>query len=265
MMVLGQGGNPMRTVPFAVAAAALVAGCVTTETVQFRPTATQQALIRDGQPAIVSRLKNSIVLVRPALRQFQPGARPIFVVAMYNLTNAPLEFRVGNVEVTQLVNGQPAALKVVTYEQLVSEEHDRQVLRALGAGLAVAGNSMAAANAGYYHSNSTVYTPRGAFQVNTTGYSPTAAAIAQSNANAQNEALISATIEKGQANMATLEHGVIKDNTLMPGEWYGGQLHIQPLVSDNGSGTKTYQIVVNVGPDRHEINIAQGSGPEAGT
>jgi hypothetical protein len=249
----------MRIV-FAVAAAGLLAGCVTTETVQFQPKASQQAMVRDGQAALVSRLKNSIVMVRPASRQFQVGARPIFVVAIYNLTHGPLEFRVANVEVTQFVNQQPAALKVVTYEQLVSEEKDRQVFRAIGAGLAVAGNSMAAANAGYYHANSTVYTPRGStYQVSTTGYSPTAAAIAQTNANIQNEAVISATIERGQANLGALEGSVIKDNTLMPGEWYGGQLHIQPLVSDSGLATKTYQIAVNVGADRHEIEITQGT------
>ena len=65
--------------------------------------------------------------------------------------------------------------------------------------------------------------------MNTTGYSPTAAAIAQSNASAQNAEMISDVIERGQANLATLEHAVIKDNTVMPGEWYGGQLHIQPV------------------------------------
>ena len=58
--------------------------------------------------------------------------------------------------------------------------------------------------------------------------------------------------------MAMLERGVIKDNTLMPGEWYGGQLHIQPLVSDDGSA-KTYSIAVLVGSDRHEITIVQGN------
>src|SRR6266540_1979261 len=109
--VRGLRGWAMRVV-CALGCAALVAGCVTTETVQFQPRATQQALMRDGQAALVSRLKNSIVLVRPAARQFQPGARPVFVVAMYNLTNGPLDFLVGNVEVTQIVNGQPAALKV---------------------------------------------------------------------------------------------------------------------------------------------------------
>ena len=43
--------------------------------------------------------------------------------------------------------------------------------------------------------------------------------IAQNNAAVQNEAMFAATIEKGQRNMAALEQTVIKDNTLMPGEW----------------------------------------------
>jgi hypothetical protein len=56
--------------------------------------------------------------------------------------------------------------------------------------------------------------------------------------------------------LANLEHSVIKDDTLMPGEWYGGTLNIQPLVSQNGR--KTYTISIMVGSDRHEITIVQG-------
>jgi hypothetical protein len=247
----------MRTA-LALAAAALCAGCVTTETVQFEAKADQQAVVRDGQPALVSQRKNSLVIARPAAREFRIGGRPVFVLAIYNRTGTPQEFRVANVQVTQVVHGEAAQLKVITYEMLVQEEKTRQVFAAIGAGLAAGANSYSASQAGYYNSNSTVYTPRGTYQVNTTGYSPTAAAIAQSNANAQNTEMIGATIERGQANMAMLERGVIKDNTLMPGEWYGGQLHIQPLVSDDGS-TKIYSIAVQVGSDRHEITVVQGS------
>lgn len=57
--------------------------------------------------------------------------------------------------------------------------------------------------------------------------------------------------------MAALEQTVIKDNTLLPGEWYGGQLHLQPPSSDDGP-VKTYTIVVVVGADRHEITVVQG-------
>jgi hypothetical protein len=238
--------------------AASVAACVTTETVSFKPKAHQQGLVRDGQAALVSRLKTSIVLVRPASRQFQPGARPVYVLGIYNMSPGPLEFRVADVQAMQIVNQEAVALKVITYEQLVQEEQTRQVFAAMAVGLAAAGNSMSAANAGRYNSTSTVYGPRGTYNVHTTGYSPAAAAVARANASAQNEAMISAAIDRGQANMASLEAGVIKDNTLLPGEWYGGQLHLQPLVAEAGRA-KTYQIVVVVGADRHEIDIAQGS------
>ena len=244
-----------------VATAALCAGCVTTETVQFQARPDQQAMVRDGRPGIVSTKNNSIVIVRPAARQFQIGGRPVFVVAIYNRSRTPQEFRVANVSVNQVVRGADLPLKVITYEQLVDEEHTRQVIAAIGVGLAAAGNSMSAANAGYYHANSTVYTPRGAYMVNTTGYSPTAAAIAQTNASAQNAQMIGATIEQGQANMTALEGTVIKDNTLLPGEWYGGALYLQPPSSDDGP-VKIYTITVSVGTDRHEISVVQGQ-PQA--
>jgi hypothetical protein len=73
----------------------------------------------------------------------------------------------------------------------------------------------------------------------------------------QNEAMISATIEQGRANMAALERGVIKDNTLMPGEWYGGQLHLSPPVNPPSGNAKNYSIIITVGPDRHVIEVAQ--------
>ena len=50
-----------------VALCAALGGCVSTnETISFRTTnPQQQAMMRDGQPALVSRQKNSLVLVRP--------------------------------------------------------------------------------------------------------------------------------------------------------------------------------------------------------
>jgi hypothetical protein len=73
----------------------------------------------------------------------------------------------------------------------------------------------------------------------------------------QNEAMFAATIERGQQNMVQLEQAVIKDNTLMPGEWYGGQLHLAPP-TDQGGGQKAYSIVIMVGSDRHVREVAQG-------
>src|SRR4249919_2851768 len=115
---------------------ALVAGCASTETVQFQPRAQQQAMIRDGQAALVSRSKSSIVMVRPASRQFQAGGRPVYVVAITNLGAAPINFLMANVGVTQNIKGQPLALKVMTFEELATEERNRQIAAAVLGGLA---------------------------------------------------------------------------------------------------------------------------------
>jgi hypothetical protein len=238
--------------------AALCSGCASSEVATFQAGAGQESIVRDGQAALVSRAPNSLVMIKPAARQFRSGGRPAFVVGIYNLSPAPLQFQVANIQATQTVNQQVVQLKVFTYEELVQEEKNRQVAAAIITGLAVGANAASAANAGYYHSTSTVYTPNGAYQVHTTGYSPTANAIAQENASAQNEAMISATIERGQQNLATLEQSVIKDDTIFSGEWYGGQLVLQPLASgDSRDLPKTYSIAILVGQDRHLIDIVQ--------
>jgi len=232
---------------------ATLGGCVTSgETVQFRASnPQQQALVRDGRPALVSRQKGSVVLVGVASRQVQTNGRPVFVVGISNLGKTPVDFRVGQVEAMQHVGASDYPMQVVTYEMLVQEEKNRQVAAAIFTGLAAGANAYSASQAGYGHYT----TPSGRTG---TFYSPTAAAIAQNNAAAQNEAMVSATVEAGQRNMAVLEQAVIKDNTLMPGEWYGGQLHLAPPVAAEGGGQKTYTIVITIGADRHVIDIAQG-------
>ncbi|MEH2589809.1 hypothetical protein [Bradyrhizobium sp. AZCC 1721] len=241
----------MRILPIA-ALCAVLAGCVSNgETVSFKASnPQQQALMRDGQPALVSRQKTSLVLVKPAARQLQANGRLVFVVGINNLGRQPVEFRVGQVEAIQHVGGSDFSMQVVSYEMLVQEEKNRQVAAAILTGIAVAGNSYSAANAG----RGTYTTPSGRTG---TFYSPTAAAIAQGNAAAQNEAMVAATVETGQRNMAMLEQAVIKDNTLMPGEWYGGQLHLAPP-TDQAGGQKSYTIVITVGTERHVIDVSQG-------
>jgi hypothetical protein len=236
-----------------------LAACESYDVVQFQATnPQQQALMRDGRPAISSRQKNSLVLVSPAGRQIKSGSRPVYVVAIYNLAKTPVDFRVSDVEVIQVVNSQSYQIPVVPYEALVHEERNRQVAAAILTGVAAAGNSISASQAGHGTFNATSYGPRGG-TVTTSGsyYDPTANAIAQSNAAAQNEAMISTTLAQGQANLATLERSAIKDNTLMPGEWYGGQLHLAPPQNSSNDEAKTYTISLQVGSDKHVIDVTQ--------
>jgi hypothetical protein len=176
--------------------------------------------------------------------------RPVFVVGINNLSNGPLDFRIAEVEANQRVGASEYPMQVVTFEMLQQEEKNRQVASALLVGVAGAANAYSASRAGY----GSYTTPNGR---SGTFYSPTANVIAQNNAAAQNEAMFAATVERGQQNMAQLEQSVIKDNTLMPGEWYGGQLHLAPPTDQSG-GQKVYSIIIKVGSDRHVIEVAQG-------
>ncbi|MGY3610992.1 MULTISPECIES: hypothetical protein [unclassified Bradyrhizobium] len=107
-----------------------------------------------------------------------------------------------------------------------------------------AGNAYSAFQAGYGR-----YTTSSS----RTFYSPTATAIAGGNAAAQGEAMTAATIETSQRSIAQLERAVIKDSTLMPGEWCEGQL---PL-ANQGSRPKTCSIVVTAGSERRVIDVSQ--------
>ena len=107
--------------------------------------------MRDGRPALVSRQKTSLVLVRPASRKLQSNGRPVFVVAINNLGRQPVDFVVGQVEAVQHVGGSDYEMKVVTYDMLVQEEKNRQVAAAILTGVAAAGNAYSASQAGYGH------------------------------------------------------------------------------------------------------------------
>lgn len=168
--VFGIGGSTMRIL-IVVTVCAVLGGCMSAgESVSFRASNPhQQALMRDGQPALVSRQKSSLVLVRPAARQLQANGRPVFVVGINNLGKQAVDFRVGQVEAVQHAADSDFEMKVVTYEMLVQEERNRQVAAALLTGLAAGANAYSAANAG--HGSYT--TPSGRTG---TFYSPTAAA-----------------------------------------------------------------------------------------
>ena len=92
--------------------------------------------------------------------------------------------------------------------------------------------------------------------VNVQGYDPTAAAVAQNRAAAQNEAMIATAVETGQRNLSALEQTVIKDNTLLPGERYGGQLQFD---APNGDAPKSYGITVQIGNDTHQFDVVQSA------
>ena len=132
-----------------------------------------------------------------------------------------MDFRLDAVEVVQGNQG----LRVFSYEELEGEERNRQVAYAVMVGMAAGLNSADASGHGWW---------------------------AERAAARDNERLANQVAKAGKRNLAHLEKSAIKDHTLLPGETYGGQIHISP---PTGEGTKAYAIRLMVGSDRHEIEV----------
>jgi hypothetical protein len=126
---------------------------------------------------------------------------------------------------------------------------------------AVAGADTAlASRAGYRTRTTTENSPSGTRVYQSTSYSPTRAATAQRRALHRGGRMVNAAIRGGDSNLAALEREVIKDNTLLPGEWYGGTLHVQPPADgSDSSAPKRYSIAMTIGPDTHTIDVMQAS------
>jgi hypothetical protein len=68
--------------------------------------------------------------------------------------------------------------------------------------------------------------------------------------------MIASTVEIGRRNLDALETTVIKDNTIFPGEWYGGVLKFE---DPPGRPPFSFRIIVTVGGDVHEVDVMQSS------
>jgi hypothetical protein len=240
-----------------------LAGCVTNDVVSYKPSATQQPIIRDGVEALISNQPKSVVMLRPSGRGVEPGKRAVYVVAVQNLSSKPINLRVADIQVVQTKNGQHArALPIKTYEQLAKEEKTRQVIGAIGLGLSAASTTAAANNAGYgtAHGTATTYGPYGTYKTNASMsyYDPAARQLALAQANAQNNQNFQNFATRSEANMAALEMDVLKDNTVMPGEWIGGTVTFEAPRKEFADGkSKSYSIAVKVGEETHFIEAVQ--------
>lgn len=241
-----------------------LAGCNSIQQYSFQPGSGQMVINRDGLQGIVSRKARSVVVVSNARRGPAVGYRRV-AVGIQNISNAPLNFNFGDVEIYQTKNGDPTRpMTVVTYERLVNEEKTRQVIGAILLGAAAGANAYAASQAGhgtaYGTVNTTSYGRYGTYNstsnVAVNYYDPGINYAAQANAAAQNAQMMANASANAEQNLAALENGVIKSNTMMPGEWYGGQLFFEaPTAMGEQADLKTFLIRIRVGADVHQFNV----------
>lgn len=235
-----------------------LAGCVTGEKVKFIPSHGQMAITRNGIPAVSSVKKQSIALLSQKNREIRQGARVPFVIAFQNRTNMPLNFIPERMSILQILPDKTSQkIEIISFEKMQQEERTRQVVAAILVGVAAGANAAAAANAGHYNSRTIIQTPNGTLLARTSGYDPLASSIASLNANIQNQQMINAAVEQGQANMSVLENQYIKEHTLLPGEWYGGLFLISPLIESTTEKAKNYELTASLGNDEHRFVITQ--------
>lgn len=261
----------MRVIFFVVAVSIALIGCASSDQLTLIADESQTALTRDGVPALLSNKKH-VVMLRPVSRAIDSGSRPSFVIAVNNRSKKPTDLRINRITASLISSeGKTADLHVYGYDELVAEEKRRQRWAAVGVALQGVASSMSAASAGYSRTHGTysgntygTYSGglNGTYSGSTYGtYSSTTydagrAHAAQQTANAQTAASIANLRATGQRNLAALQNTVLKDNTVMPGEWIGGRVILDsPKQSRNGRAN--YKIDVEFGGEVHSFNVLQ--------
>jgi len=241
------------------ALALIAAGCSQPQTIHLAAAPGQESIIRDGVPALVSR-KQHVVMLRPNSRVIDGSARPAFTIVVNNMSGASHDLLESSISARQSVEGKQVAVRVHRYDELVQEEKNKQAMQAFGAALAGVGRAMSAANAGYVTSTGSVntygYAGHAYGTYSATTYDPLRAQIAQQSANAETASDFEQLRIEGERNLSALQQTILKDNTVLPGEWYGGTVVLdQPAQATKGASE--YVVQVQFAGEVHEFAVKQ--------
>jgi hypothetical protein len=252
----------MRKCACALLAVALASPAVGVKfTMQLAPTSQQQSRMQSGVAAVDDTSPGSSI--RFIQTEGDLKKRGSIELIVMNHADKPFNFGPENVSAT-LADGTP--VQMITYDQLVHEEKRRQMWSAVAAGLAAAGNSMSAANAGYYHGtttyNGSTYGSVGGTSFNATtygsgtysGYNAGQAALAQSVANAQNQATFARMAETNVSSMEALK-GNIRTTTVDPQQMFGGSVMFELPKQARGSKVDVpVTFVVTINGEEHRFD-----------
>lgn len=212
-----------------------VAGSVVAAERTFVPVASDGQIVeyQNGQIVLVTSNARAALVVSYSPESKKSG---YLNLAVQNIADG--SFNVSDSNVT--ISSEGAPLDVKSFADRVKAENRRAMWAAVGAGLAAAGNSMAAANSGYQTSygtysgttNASAY-GRGGYAYGTattmgtyssTTYNQAAAQQAQQAANANNQAMFDRQALTSQLSMQALERSALRTNTVSPGEVVGGNV-----------------------------------------
>jgi len=229
--------------------ACLVAGCVSHDRLNLEASNGQLALVRNGQPILVSNKKN-VVLLFPVQATLNARDRPSFVVMIKNNGKQMSTFTVSQVS-AQCETPSGIAPHVYSYEELRQEE------QSFAAALTGLGRSLQATSSGYVTTNGTVSGSTYAFSgtYTSTTYDPARVAAAQSAAQEQTAAEFDAIRVQGAKKLEALNYSVLKDNTLLPSEVYAGIITLK--APDKTDGKAKYTITIPFAGETHSFQVIQ--------
>ncbi len=229
-------------------------------TMHLVPNEKQQARVEQGLEAIDSDGTTSAIrFVEPSETFKKRG-----LITVYFANNGDRSFTAGPENVSATAeDGTPVS--IISIQQLAREEKKRQTWAAIAAGLAAAGNSMNAAYAGNTYGTATysgnTYGNVGGYGYNShttgyatySGYDATAAAIANQNANIQNERIFS-NLAQRRANGEAALRSLLNTTTVDPHAALGGMITFElPSKMRSSKLPIPVTFVVEAGGERHEI------------
>lgn len=250
----------MRGVLAACFGSLLVVACASPQRVLLTAAPDQQSIVRNGVPILVSNKKH-LVMLRANTRLVKDNARPAFTVIVRNQGKTPDTLREASIQARQMIAGKMQPVRIFRYDELIQEEETRQKVAAFGAAVGGFARAMSAANAGNVNTTGTVVTqgPYGNTTYGTytaTTYDPVRAQIAQEHASNVTHADFERIRAQGEANMQRLDATILKDNTVLPGEWFGGTIVLAPLAKSE-KGNSDYTIIVAFGGEEHTFAVSQ--------
>jgi hypothetical protein len=85
---------------------------------------------------------------------------------------------------------------------------------------------------------------------------PGRAYAAQAINNAQTAANMAAVQARGQERLGELQNTILKDNTVLPGEWVGGVV-VLDVPTAAADGVANYQLNIRFGDEVHSFDVVQ--------
>lgn len=239
-----------------IAAALLMTGCASQMGIQAQPKAEQEMVYVAGKPLMLSNKKYSVAVVQSSSLAMS-NEQLSFLVYLTNTQNEPVNFGPGNI--TASLNGQP--IRVLTHEEVISQMESERNAQALSAALAGMGQSISATgqqqhsgvvSSQYYGRQG--YVGQGVGSYSGTTYNPTAAAIAQSNIQAQTQQNINSISQRHNQEIANARAVLLATETVYPGNRHGGYVRTEQLGGSNEPGT--LNLTVAVGKERHSFDFS---------